>query len=179
MANSRDLVRSDTLFAPPFGFGSILLSAAELAGELRHFDGAEAGFKALVATLEACAIDGLLERVAGEDAEHDRDAGIHLRELQAARGFRADIIIMCRLATEDAADGDEGVVTAGDGKFFQGQRKFERARYVHDVHILASRAASLQSVHGALQKALGDEAVEAADDDAEAQAAGSESSVYS
>src|SRR5215472_17308750 len=178
MANSRDLVRSDTLFAPPFGFGSILLSAAELAGELRQFDGAEAGFKALVAALEACAVDGLLEGVAGEDAEHYRDAGIHLRELQAARGFGADVIVMCGLATEDAADGDEGVVTAGSGKFFRGQRKFERAGYMHDVHILAGRAAALQGIHGALQKTLGDEAVEAADDDAEAQATGGESSVY-
>src|SRR5262249_10350885 len=93
MANSRDLVRSDTLFAPHFSGGGGR-GAAELARQLRHFDSAEPGFKPFVAALQARTVNGLFQSVAGEYAKHDGDASVHLRELQAAGGFRADVIVM-------------------------------------------------------------------------------------
>src|SRR5882762_2068294 len=120
MANSRDLVRrEDMLFAPSFlrrkGFRSSSgrFSSDELARKLGHLDGGQTGFKSFVAAFEAGAVDGLLERVAGEHSEYYRKASVHLRELQAAGGFGANIIVMSGFTAQDAANGDEGIVSAG------------------------------------------------------------------
>src|SRR6266436_2664007 len=122
MASSRDLVRrEDMLFAPSFlrrkGFRSSggRFSSDELARKLGHLDGGEAGFKTFVAAFESGAVDGLFKSVAGQHAENDGEAGVHLRELQTARGFRANVIVMRGLASENAANGDERIVTAGGG----------------------------------------------------------------
>src|ERR1700682_5769305 len=128
MANSRPLVRRDTLLAPPRlsgcsgCFGD---SAAKLSRELSHFDGREAGLETFVAALQARAIDGLFERVAGQNTKDDGHAGVHLGELQASCGFRADVIVMRGLTAKHAADGDEGIVAAGSSQFFCSQRQFE------------------------------------------------------
>src|SRR5258705_13841370 len=101
MANSRYLVRREgMLFAPSFlrrkSFRSSggRFSSDELARKLGHLDGGQTGFKAFVAAFEAGAINGLFESVAGQHAEKDGEAGIHLRELQTASGFGANVIVM-------------------------------------------------------------------------------------
>ena len=91
------------------------MSRVKLARQLRHFDSRKAGFESLVAALEAGAVNGLLQRVAGQHAENDGEAGIHLRELQTASGFGANVIVMSGFAAQDAADGDERIVSAGGG----------------------------------------------------------------
>src|SRR5262249_40991816 len=105
-----------------------------------------------------------------EYAKHDGDASVHLRELQAAGGFRADVIVMRGFAAQDATDSDKRIIAAGCRKLLAGQRQFERARNMDHVHILIFCTAAFQGVERALQEALGDEAVEAAHDDAEAEA---------
>src|SRR5215467_1667141 len=102
MANSRDLVRRDTLLAPPrFGRSSRGSSRSrsrfgptQLARKLRHFDGGQARFESFVPALKTGAVDGLLECVAGQHAKNNGEAGIHLRELKAARGFGTNVIIV-------------------------------------------------------------------------------------
>src|SRR5713226_983574 len=121
MANSRDFLRSDMLPAARLSGRSSSrcrgrrFSAGELSRETGHFNGGETGFKAFVAALEAGAVDGLLESVVRQHAKDDGEAGVHLRELQSARGFRANVIVMRGLASENAANGDERIVTAGGG----------------------------------------------------------------
>ena len=62
-----------------------------LAHQLRHFDRGEARLVTLIAAFQSGAIDRLFERVACEDAKNHRHAGIELRQLNAARGFRHDV----------------------------------------------------------------------------------------
>ena len=90
----------------------------KLARELRHFDRGEPRFVAFIAALQSRAVDGLLERVAGEHAKNHRHAGIELRELNAARRFRRDVIEVRGFAAQDAADADHGVEAAGGASFF-------------------------------------------------------------
>src|SRR6267378_861061 len=176
MANSRDLVRREGMLftwrflrRESFGSGDRRFSGDELARKLGHLDGGEASFKTFVAAFESGAVDGLFERIAGEHTENDGEASVHLRQLQTARGLRANVIVMSGFAPQDAADGDEGIISTGGGKFFRGQRKFESAGNVdyNDVFVLRARAA--ESVDGSRQQAIGNEAIEAAHHDAEAQ----------
>src|SRR5712675_2272095 len=174
MANSRDLVRREGMLftsrflrRESFGSGGGQFSGDKLARKLGHLDGGEASFKTFVATLESSAVDGLLERVAGQHTENNGEASVHLRELQTARGFRANIIVVCGFAAQDAADGDEGVVSTGGSKFFRGQRKFESAGNVDDIDVFVFRASAAESVHGSRQQTIGNEAIEAAHHDAE------------
>src|SRR6267154_265202 len=122
MANSRDLVRREGMLFTSrflrwesFRSGGGRFSGDELSRKLGHLDGGEAGFKTFVAAFESGAVDGLFKSVAGQHAENDGEAGVHLRELQTARGFGANIIVVCGFAAQDAADGDEGIVSTGGG----------------------------------------------------------------
>src|SRR5712671_3654390 len=144
MANSRDLVRREgMLFTSRFlrreSFGSSggRFSGDELARKLGHLNGGEASFKTFVAAFESGAVDGLLERVAGQHTENDGEASVHLRELQTAGGFRANIIVMSGFAAQDAADGDEGIVSTGGGEFFRCEGQFESAGDVDNVNVFA------------------------------------------
>ena len=133
---------------------------------MSHFDGGEPRFESFVPALESGAVDGLLQRVAGQHTEYNWQAAVHLRELQSARGLRTNIIIVRRLAAEHAADGDQRIVLPRRGQFFRSQRQFERPRNVHHINILAARARPLQRIHRRRKKPLGDKTIEAAHDDA-------------
>src|SRR6266403_839501 len=176
MANSRDLVRREGMLftsrflrRESFGSGGGRFSGDELARKLGHLDGGEASFKTFVATLESSAVDGLLEGVAGQYAENDGEASVHLRELQTAGGFGANIIVMSCFTAQDAANGDERIVSTSGGKFFRGHRKFESAGNVDDIDVFVFRASAAESVDGRRQQTIGNEAVEAAHHDTEAQ----------
>src|SRR5205807_354654 len=107
IANSRDLVRRDTLLAPPQFDGSLLdFGGTQLARKLCHFDRRQAGLESFVPALQPGAIDGLLERVASQHAKDDRQATVHLCELQTARGFRANIIVMGGFTAQNASNRD-------------------------------------------------------------------------
>src|ERR1700676_2648543 len=98
------------------------LRALELSRELGHFYGGETCLKTFVAALESGAIDGLLEGVACEHTENDGQTGVHLRELQSPRGFGANVIVVSRLAAQDATNSDERIETAGGGQLFCRER---------------------------------------------------------
>src|SRR6266403_4714638 len=116
MANSRDLVRREGMLftsrflrRESFGSGGGQFSGDELARKLGHLDGGEASFKTFVAAFESGAVDGLFERIAGEHTENDGEASVHLRELQTAGSFGANVIVVCSFTAQGAADGDEGI----------------------------------------------------------------------
>src|SRR5215831_2970317 len=131
IANSRALVRRDTLLAPP-GFrrscrgcsrNRFRLRRAQLSRKLRHFDGRQARLESFVATLEPRAIDGLLERVASQHAKNNGQAGIHLCELQAASGFRTNVIVMRGFSPQNASNCKQRVVFSGGRELFCRQRQ--------------------------------------------------------
>ena len=135
-----------------------------------HFDRGKPGVEAFVATFQAGTIDGLLERVAGEHTKNHWHAGIKLRELDAARGFRANVIVMRSLAAQNAADADDGFAAAGFGKFFGGDGNFERARDADDFDVIFGGSGAFQRIESRIEQAIRDELIEAADDNSETQA---------
>src|SRR6202045_3489446 len=123
IANSRDFVRRDTLLVPGLsGRRRFRMSGAKLTRQLRHFDGTEPRFESFVPALETGAVDGLLQGVARQHTEHNRQSAVHLRELQSARGFRTNILIVSRFAAEHAADGDQRIVLPCRRQFLRRQR---------------------------------------------------------
>src|SRR5712692_7001014 len=163
IANSRDFVRSDTLLAsPPSSRRRFRMSGAKLGRQLCHLNGSERRFKALVPTFEPRAVDGLLQRVAGQDTEHDWQAAVQLCELQSARRLRTNVIVVRRFAAQHTSDGDQRIVLPRRRQFFRRQRQFERSRNVHDIHILAARPRPFQGIHRRRKKPLGNKTVEAA-----------------
>ena len=62
MASSRDLRRVPIISSPA-------RCCCEFALDGDHLDGGDGGFEALVAGFETGAVEGLLERLAGEDTE--------------------------------------------------------------------------------------------------------------
>src|SRR6266481_264019 len=178
MSNSRDFVRRLTLFSPPFARGGCWFrGTVQLARQPRHFDCAQPGFKSFVAALQSRAVNGLLQRVAGEHAEHQRDSRIHLSKLQATRSLRTYVIVMSGFAPQYATDRDQRIVTPRGREFFRSQRQFKRARHVNHVHVLARSAPAFQRIHGALQQSLSDKTVEPAYDNPESQSFAAQSTI--
>src|SRR6516165_8459327 len=162
MANSRDLVRSDTLFPPPLAARSGFSRFAQFSRKLTHLERTETRFETFVAAFQACAVDGLFERIAGQHTKHDWYARIHLRELQAARSLRANVIIVRRFPAKDAPNGDQRIVPARPRHFLGGQGQLERSRHVHHIHVVALGPASRQGIQRRLEQTLGYKTVESA-----------------
>src|SRR5437764_11938203 len=81
--------------------------------EIRHLRRGQGCFKSLVAHLQAGAIDGLFERVAGEDAESMRHASLLRRLPNAARDLVHDDDVMRGIAAQQASEADDGAVLLG------------------------------------------------------------------
>jgi hypothetical protein len=93
MVSSRDLRR-----VPIYSF------CREFAVDGDHFDGGDRGFEALVARLDAGAVERLLQRFAGEHAEGVGDARLLLRLADAARDLVVDGLVVGGFAAEQAAE---------------------------------------------------------------------------
>src|SRR6266446_2581715 len=170
IANSRDFVRRDTLLAPRLSSGcQVRMRGAKLSRQLCHLDGAEARFESLVSTLESRAVDGLLQCVARQHTENNRQAAVHLRELQSARRLRTNVIVVRCFAAQYASNSDQRIVLSCRRQFFCRQRQFERSRNMHNIHILAARPRPLQCVHRRREKPLGYKTIEPAHHNAKAQ----------
>ena len=146
----------------------------ERAFEGGEFEGGEGGFVSLVAHFEAGAVDGLLQVFAGEDAEADGDAGGERNLSDAAGDFVDDDIVVGGVSAQEAADGDQGVVLAGFGQHFGGRGKLEGSGDADDFDVGGGGSGAAQSVGGAGEQTLGDEGVEARDDDGELHPGGVE-----
>src|SRR5271168_3232461 len=163
IANSRDFVRRDMLFAPRLsGGGWLCFRAAQFARQLRHLNRRKSRFESFVAALEPRAIDGLFQSVASQHAKDNRHTRIHLRKLQPARRLRANIIVMRRFAANHAPNRDQRIVAPCHGKLLRRQRQFERTRHMHDVHVFARSASALQRIHRRCQQPLSNKTIEPA-----------------
>src|SRR5712692_2594816 len=172
-ANSRALRRSVMLAAPRAARaqGS---SRGELARKMGHLERCQSSLEALVSALQARAVDGLFESIAGEHAKNHGHAGIHLRELHAARDFRGDVLEVRGFAAQNTADGHYRVVIPRLTHFLRGNGNLKRAGHPYDFHLLRMRPSAFERVERSSKQAFGDEAVEAADDDTEAQPGGAQ-----
>src|SRR5438477_12661176 len=76
----------------------------------RHLDGGERGFVSFITALQTGTIDGLLERLAGQNAVGVRDAGLLRGLSDAARDFSRDVLVVGGVAADDAAETEDSVV---------------------------------------------------------------------
>src|SRR5271170_8172397 len=113
-ANSRDLRRSVMLTAPPatrraFGLAARRSGglASNLAYQLPHFHSRETRLVTFIAGFQAGTVNRLLQRVTGEHAKNQRHAGIELRELNSARGFRHHHVVVRCFAAQNATDAND------------------------------------------------------------------------
>ncbi len=82
----------------------------------------------LVAPIDTRAFPSLLHALTGNNARTDGHAMLHGELADTGRGSPRNDIEMARLATNDAAEGDAGAMTAGTADKAIGQRKTERER---------------------------------------------------
>ena len=161
------------------GFGFALADdrrprADDCSLQIRHLNRRQRRVESLVAHLQARAIDGLLQRVTGENTECVGDAGFLCRLANPACDFVDDDVIMRGVSTQQAAETDDGVVFASFGERARGGGNLERAGNANNIDVSILRAGADQSVVCASQQAIGDEFIEACDDDAEAEPRGVE-----
>ncbi len=135
-----------------------------------HFDGGDGGFEAFVAGFDAGAVEGLLEGLAGEDAEGMGDAGLLLGLADSASYLGVDGLVVGGFAAEEAAEGDDGVVLLRLGEGAGGGGDLPGAGDADDLDIGLGCAAAEQAVEGALEQAVGDDGVPAGGDDGEGHA---------
>src|SRR5262249_58182373 len=150
----------------------LLLFRPELLHQVGHLDGGQGRFESLVPAFRPGPINRLLEGVAGEYSENGRDAAFHPGLRDAFGCFLRDIVIMRCLAADHGSQADHGVIAAAAAEFARDHRDLAGTRHAHHFYTLRRAAGALETVDGAGQQALGDEAVEPADDDGEFQAGG-------
>src|SRR5262245_50031371 len=78
----------------------------QLPEKVNHFDRRQGGVEALVAGLGAGAVEGLLDGVASENAEDDRDASGQGCPRYAGCRFAGHVFVMVRSTANDAAQAD-------------------------------------------------------------------------
>src|SRR5581483_6700126 len=93
-------------------FAESRLPRSDNVFQIRHLHRRERRLESLVAALEAGAVDGLLERVAGEDAESMGHAGFLGRLADAAGALVGDHVVVRGVAAEQAPKADDGVEAA-------------------------------------------------------------------
>src|SRR5712692_5416318 len=167
MANSRPLLRRDATLVSPLlsraaDFWFRRSSRRQLPRKLRHFDSRQPRLKSFVAALEPRAIDGLLQRIARQHAKYDRQPAVHLCQLQPSRRLRTNVIVMCRLAPQHAANRNQRIVPPASRQLLRRQRQFERTRNPDHIHVFARSPRPLQRIHCRRQQPLRNKAVEPA-----------------
>ena len=128
--------------------------------EARHLYRCQRRLESLVTHLEPGAVDGLLERIAGKHAEGVRHSRFLRRLADATRYFVHDDVVVRRIAAQQAAEANDGVVSACFGEGARGGRDFEGAGNPDDLDISLSRSGAKQPIVCAMQKPLGYERIE-------------------
>jgi hypothetical protein len=96
--------RADTL---PLAFKSDLLE------QVNHFNRGQCGFLTFVADFAARAIEGLIHRSAGDDAESHRDSSFASDTHDTGRNLTVDVFVMRRRTLNHSSQTNHGRVLAG------------------------------------------------------------------
>src|SRR5262245_60329556 len=140
----------------------------QLFEQIHHLDGRKRRVGALVARFATGAVDGLVERVAGEDAENDRNAGGAAGLRDAASGAAGDVIVMIGVAADDGAQTNDGDVVFRSCQTLGDERDFKGTGNPSDIDRVIGDTVSLKRVYGAGDKIIDDEIVKPRRDDGEA-----------
>ncbi len=108
--------------------GSPIGARRQFCPEQGHLQGRHGRFHALVAVLASRAGTRLVYVVICEDTEGHRAVVVESHAQCALRGGLANEVKVCRLATDHAADRDDGVTTGVPEKPLAGQGQLETAR---------------------------------------------------
>jgi hypothetical protein len=100
-----------------------------------HFYGGYGGFEAFVSGFEAGSVEGLLEGLAGEDAEGVGDAGLLLGLAYAAGDLVVDGLVVGGFSAQKAAQGYDGVDMAGSSAGAGSSGNFPCAGDAHDLNV--------------------------------------------
>src|SRR5580698_2037420 len=105
---------------------------ADSSFQIRHLHCRQCRLETLVAHLQTSTVDGLLQRLAGEDAEGVWNAGF-LRRLPDATGdFVDDDVVVSSVSAKQAAEADDGIVFTSFGEGASGGGNFKRAGNADD-----------------------------------------------
>ena len=137
--------------------------------EVRHLDGRDDGIVALVSDLAASALQRLLQRVGGDDAEDDGHAAILASASDAPSCLAGHVVEVERLSSDHRPQADHRVIAAALRHVACHQGELEGARNVGDVGVVGLDSVAFQAAPRARQEPLRDEIVEAGDDDGEAK----------
>src|SRR5262249_21796892 len=136
--------------------------------ELHQREAGAPGMAALVASIDARPLPGLLATLAGQDAEADRYSMLHGELMQACRRFTCDNVVMGGFAPDHAAERDAAAMPPCPADKAIGEREAERKRNLeraghgepHECHLVG-----LELLDGARRELVGDVLVEARLDD--------------
>lgn len=146
--------------------------------QIRHLDRCQRRLKTLVAALQACAIDRLLQSVAGEHAECVGNSGFLRRLSDPPRDFVGDDVIVQGVATEKTADADDRVIFPGFGEAAGSGWNFESAGDAGQIYFRLLCSQSQKAIGSALQQAFCYEFIESGDDDCKSPACGAQCAFY-
>jgi hypothetical protein len=177
MASSRDLRREPGGQAGPPSTPRTKTAAGpglQFAAQADHLDGRHGGLEALVAGLDAGAVERLLQGFAGEHAKAVGNAGLLLRLADAARHFVVDGLVVGGFAAQQAAQRHNGVHLAQVGQGARRRGNLPCAGNANHFNVGPLCAAAQQRVERAFQQPLGDHRIPAGDDDGKLHARGGE-----
>src|SRR5208337_4472672 len=132
-----------------------------------HFNRGRCGLKALVAGLDARAVQRLLQGFASEHAKAVGNARLLLRLADAAGHFVVDSLVVGSFAAQQAAQRHNGVCTTGVGNGARRGGNLPRAGNANNFNIAAIGAAAHEHVERTLKQPIGDHGVPARDDNCE------------
>jgi len=132
-----------------------------------RFDGGQSGVPSFIAAFGACAVDRLVKRVGGQDAEDHRHGRGRRDAGETGADRRGNVLEMGCLAAHDTSEAEDGVVFSLPGDSLCRLGQFERAGAVNDINGVFVGSVSAEAVECSVQETPGDKFVEPADDESE------------
>jgi len=135
-------------------------TAGDRTFQVRHFYRGQCRFESFVSHLQPGAIDRLLERVASENAERVWHPGLLRRLSNSARNFVDDNVVMRGVASQQAAQTDNGVVFSGLSQGACRGRDLKGSWDANYFDVVLFCPGTDQAVICTAQQPIGDELVE-------------------
>ena len=140
--------------------------------EVDGFYGGHSSIKSFVAGFGSGPFNGLFNGIGCENAENHREVGREAHSGDAFADFVADIIeVRCGTA-DDGAQTDDGVIPFAGGCGLGNEWDLKGAGGPDQVDIVIADAMALQGVNGSADELVGNEFIEAAGNNCEAQGVG-------
>ena len=126
------------------------------SSELRHLDGYHGTLAALVSQLTASAILRLFKVVGGQQTEHYGDSARGVQAGDTLGDTLTDVVEVRGLATDDAAEDDDGIVTIVERHLMRTVNQLERARNGLYVDVLRQRTVLFERGDAAIEQRTSD-----------------------